>query len=130
MLPASGRQTSRGHDLFRLRAVLLKAKGEQVSEEEVHGAWSAWMQTIDSSHDALVPCAGPQPGDARRGRAVRRGHPRGGSPSDPLPWLTVAGGGLRPERRPSAGTLSEAPHSMHRETGNGSPADPRQFRAA
>ncbi|MGW5232271.1 DUF7701 domain-containing protein [Streptomyces nodosus] len=47
--------------MFRLRAVLLKAKGEQVSEEEVHDAWSAWMQTIDSSHDALVPCADLSP---------------------------------------------------------------------
>ncbi|UFQ18357.1 MULTISPECIES: DUF7701 domain-containing protein [Streptomyces] len=41
--------------LFRLYAVLLRAKGEQVRDEDVHDAWSAWMQTIDSGHDALVP---------------------------------------------------------------------------
>ncbi|MER5567209.1 DUF7701 domain-containing protein [Streptomyces goshikiensis] len=41
--------------LFRLYAVLLKAKGEQVTDEDVHDAWSAWMQSVDSTHPALVP---------------------------------------------------------------------------
>ncbi|MGW0788666.1 DUF7701 domain-containing protein [Streptomyces sp. NPDC002911] len=36
-------------------AVLLKAKGEQVTDEDVHDAWSAWMQTVNSAHEALVP---------------------------------------------------------------------------
>ncbi|WP_240805812.1 hypothetical protein [Streptomyces sp. BPSDS2] len=36
-------------------AVLLKAKGEQVTDEDVHDAWSAWMQSVDSTHEALIP---------------------------------------------------------------------------
>ncbi|MDF9811954.1 hypothetical protein [Streptomyces sp. SPB162] len=42
-------------DLFRIYAVLLQAKGEQVTDEDVHNAWSAWMQSVDSTHAALVP---------------------------------------------------------------------------
>ncbi|MFB4421951.1 hypothetical protein C5F59_012765 [Streptomyces sp. QL37] len=41
--------------LFRIYAVLLEAKGEQVTDEDVHNAWSAWMQSVDDSHAALVP---------------------------------------------------------------------------
>ncbi|MFD8732503.1 hypothetical protein [Streptomyces sp. NPDC059611] len=41
--------------LFRMYAVLLKAKGEQVTDEDVHDAWSAWMQDVDSTHEALIP---------------------------------------------------------------------------
>ncbi|MFF2314053.1 hypothetical protein ACFVVJ_29065 [Streptomyces albidoflavus] len=41
--------------LFRIYAVLLKAKGDQVTDEDVHNAWSAWMQSQDSTHEALVP---------------------------------------------------------------------------
>lgn len=41
--------------LFRLYAVLLNAKGEQVTDEDVHDAWCAWMQTVNSTHEALVP---------------------------------------------------------------------------
>lgn len=41
--------------LFRMYAVLLKAKGEQVTDEDVHDAWAAWMQTVNSTHEALVP---------------------------------------------------------------------------
>ncbi|MBE1596730.1 MULTISPECIES: DUF7701 domain-containing protein [Streptomyces] len=31
-------------DLFRIYAVLLQAKGEQVTDEDIHNAWTAWMQ--------------------------------------------------------------------------------------
>ncbi|MEW1758817.1 hypothetical protein AB0393_20190 [Streptomyces cyaneofuscatus] len=41
--------------LFRMYAVLLKVKGEHVTDEDVHDAWSAWMQSVDSTHEALVP---------------------------------------------------------------------------
>ncbi|GDY71052.1 hypothetical protein SAV31267_005370 [Streptomyces avermitilis] len=41
--------------MFRIYAVLLEAKGEQVTDEDVHNAWSAWMQSVDSSHAALIP---------------------------------------------------------------------------
>ncbi|MFE6411126.1 hypothetical protein ACFVOR_29830 [Streptomyces sp. NPDC057837] len=54
-LPSGAAPPADSDDLFRLYAVLLRVKGEQVCDEDVHDAWSAWMQTIDSSHDALVP---------------------------------------------------------------------------
>ncbi|MFB7114800.1 hypothetical protein [Streptomyces sp. NPDC056291] len=74
-LPPGAKPPADSDDLFRLYAVLLKAKGEQVSEEDVHDAWSAWMQTIDSSHDALVPFADLSPetraADAPYAEAIR-----------------------------------------------------------
>lgn len=41
--------------LFRLYAVLLRAKGPDVTESDVHDAWSAWMAARDGSHESLVP---------------------------------------------------------------------------
>lgn len=41
--------------LFRLYAVLAVAKGEAVTAEDVHNAWSAWMQQADPHHDSLRP---------------------------------------------------------------------------
>ncbi|MEV7862960.1 hypothetical protein AB0O86_30165 [Streptomyces hirsutus] len=74
-LPPGTEPPADSDDLFRLYAVLLKVKGEQVSEEDVHDAWSAWMQTIDSSHDALVPFADLTPetraADAPYAEAIR-----------------------------------------------------------
>ncbi|MFF3787448.1 hypothetical protein [Streptomyces sp. NPDC001933] len=54
-LPPDAEPPADSDDLFRIYAVLLKAKGEQVTDEDVHDAWSAWMQSVDSTHDALVP---------------------------------------------------------------------------
>ncbi len=41
--------------LFRVYAVLLLAKGEQVTRADVHNAWVAWMAGQDSDHESLVP---------------------------------------------------------------------------
>ena len=41
--------------LFRLYAVLLLAKGAEVTAEDVHNAWVAWMASQDAEHDSLVP---------------------------------------------------------------------------
>jgi hypothetical protein len=41
--------------LLRLYAVLLRAKGTNVTESDVHDAWSAWMATRDASHASLLP---------------------------------------------------------------------------
>lgn len=41
--------------LFRLYAVLLLAKGETVTSEDVHNAWAAWMQAGQGAHPALRP---------------------------------------------------------------------------
>ncbi|MFH9969601.1 hypothetical protein ACH4PR_51720 [Streptomyces mirabilis] len=54
-LPPDAKPPADSDDLFRIYAVLLKAKGEQVTDEDVHDAWSAWMQSVDSTHEALIP---------------------------------------------------------------------------
>jgi hypothetical protein len=41
--------------LFRVYAVLLLAKGEQVTQADVHNAWVAWMAGQDANHESLVP---------------------------------------------------------------------------
>lgn len=41
--------------LFRLYAVLALAKGTAVTAQDVHNAWSAWMQTIDAAHSSIRP---------------------------------------------------------------------------
>ena len=41
--------------LFRGYAVLLLAKGAQVTRADVHNAWVAWMAGQDSGHESLVP---------------------------------------------------------------------------
>ncbi|MDX2646988.1 hypothetical protein PV341_26155 [Streptomyces sp. PA03-1a] len=57
LLPAHAAPPNDAAGLFILYAVLLRAKGEQVSAEDVHDAWSAWMSTRDSDHPALIPFA-------------------------------------------------------------------------
>lgn len=42
-------------DLFVLYALLMRVKGDQVTAENVHDAWSVWMRTRDPLHPALVP---------------------------------------------------------------------------
>lgn len=41
--------------LFRLYAVLLLAKGPDVTTADVHNAWSAWMQTMQPDHQSIRP---------------------------------------------------------------------------
>ncbi|MFI7131156.1 hypothetical protein ACIBQ1_36100 [Nonomuraea sp. NPDC050153] len=57
LLPAQAAPPDDAAGLFVLYAVLLRAKGEEVSAEDVHDAWSAWMSTRDPDHPALVPFA-------------------------------------------------------------------------
>ncbi|MFB8778996.1 hypothetical protein VSS38_04645 [Streptomyces albogriseolus] len=54
-LPSAAQPPGGADDLFRLYAVLLRAKGTRVTDEDVHDAWSAWMQTVDDGHASLVP---------------------------------------------------------------------------
>jgi hypothetical protein len=44
-------------DLFMIYAVLLLAKGEQVSREDVHNAWVAWKIASGEQHESMVPFA-------------------------------------------------------------------------
>lgn len=48
--------------LFRLYAVLLLAKGEQVTQADVHNAWVAWMAGQDGHHESLIPLSDLDPG--------------------------------------------------------------------
>jgi len=54
-LPADALDQSRLDSLLLEYAVLVLAKGAQVSLEDVHNAWVAWMTTNGEQHEALVP---------------------------------------------------------------------------
>lgn len=41
--------------LFRIYAVLLLAKGQAVTREDVHNAWVAWMLDKGEAHESIVP---------------------------------------------------------------------------
>jgi hypothetical protein len=43
--------------LFRIYAVLLMAKGQEVTRGDVHNAWVAWMLDKGERHESLVPYA-------------------------------------------------------------------------
>lgn len=43
--------------LFRIYAVLLMAKGHEVTHEDVHNAWTAWMLDKGETHESMVPFA-------------------------------------------------------------------------
>ena len=42
-------------DLYRGYAVLLLAKGADVTAEDVHNAWAAWQASVQPDHRSLVP---------------------------------------------------------------------------
>ena len=41
-------------DLFRLYALLVRAKGAEVDAEDVHDAWVAWMSAAGERHPSMV----------------------------------------------------------------------------
>lgn len=41
------------NSLFLIYAVLALAKGEYVTAEDVHNAWSAWMTAKDENHESI-----------------------------------------------------------------------------
>ena len=43
--------------LFRIYAVRLLAKGKEVTRDDVHNAWVAWMLDRGETHESLVPFA-------------------------------------------------------------------------
>lgn len=54
-VPANDLPHEETEGLFRIYAVLLLAKGEYVTREDVHNAWVAWMTPRDPRHPSLVP---------------------------------------------------------------------------
>ncbi|MET9282620.1 hypothetical protein ABZY01_32775 [Streptomyces anthocyanicus] len=75
-LPPDAEPPEESAALFRMYAVLLKAKGAEVTDEDVHDAWSAWMQTVNRAHEALIPYDDLDPAtrafDAPYAEAIRR----------------------------------------------------------
>lgn len=67
--------------LFRLYALLALAKGTDVTTEDVHNAWAAWMQERDPQHRSLKPFgaldAATQEQDQPYAQAIRRAVDRG-----------------------------------------------------
>ena len=55
LLPPQARPPADADSPFLLYAVLMRAKGEQVTAADVHDAWAAWMDNRDPGHTALVP---------------------------------------------------------------------------
>ena len=41
--------------LYRAYALLLLAKGEAVTNEDVHNAWAVWAAEYDENHRSLIP---------------------------------------------------------------------------
>lgn len=54
-VPKSDLPDEETSDLFRIYAVLLLAKGQKVTAEDVHNAWVAWMTARESTHESLRP---------------------------------------------------------------------------
>lgn len=54
-LPPEARPPSDADALFLMYAVLMRAKGEEVTASDVHDAWAAWQQSLDPDHPALIP---------------------------------------------------------------------------
>lgn len=52
-LPGGTRVPPDAEPLFLAYAVLLRAKGEDVTGSDVHDAWVAWMTPRDADHEAL-----------------------------------------------------------------------------
>jgi hypothetical protein len=42
-------------NLLRLYALLAMVKGTETTQEDVHHAWSLWMETTNPGHPSIVP---------------------------------------------------------------------------
>jgi hypothetical protein len=54
-IPDGRMPDSGGAQLLLSYALLLRAKGVNVTNSDVHDAWAAWMVGIDPNHEALIP---------------------------------------------------------------------------
>lgn len=53
-IPADRMPDEDAEELLLLYAVLVRAKGADVTESDIHDAWSAWISKRDKSHESLV----------------------------------------------------------------------------
>jgi hypothetical protein len=68
-VPADAMPSGDTQPLFRMYAVLARAKGEAVDASDVHDAWAAWMAAIDPEHASLLPYADLTPETRESDRA-------------------------------------------------------------
>lgn len=54
-LPEGTSIPDNSESLFVIYAVLMRAKGADVTASDVHDAWSAWMMRQDPKHEAIRP---------------------------------------------------------------------------
>ena len=54
-LPKGTEVPEGSEDLFRMYAVLMRAKGVETQAEDVHDAWSAWVSGTEPDHESAVP---------------------------------------------------------------------------
>lgn len=54
-LPEGTEVPEGSEELFRIYAVLLRAKGAATTAADVHDAWSAWMAGSDPEHESIAP---------------------------------------------------------------------------
>ncbi len=54
-LPEGTSVPDNSDSLFVIYAVLMRAKGVDVTASDVHDAWSAWMMKQDPKHEAIRP---------------------------------------------------------------------------
>jgi hypothetical protein len=54
-LPEGARPPADSDGLFTIYAVLMRAKGENVTPSDVHDAWAAWISCTGDRHKSLVP---------------------------------------------------------------------------
>lgn len=59
--PKAVRMSNGDLPLYRLYAVLARAKGTATTPEDVHDAWSAWMSGLVANHRSLVPFSDLEP---------------------------------------------------------------------
>ena len=79
-------------DLLRLYAVLLRAKGVNITHSDIHDAWSAWMAKRDGEHVSLVAyedlAEDVREDDRVFATAVRRAADQVGEPGGSRPAFT------------------------------------------
>lgn len=56
-LPPGTKVPPNSEALFRIYAVLMRAKGTQTQLEDVHDAWTAWISHTESDHESARPYA-------------------------------------------------------------------------
>jgi hypothetical protein len=91
-IPVDRMPEGRTGDLLRVYAVLLRAKGADVTLSDIHDAWAAWMAMQESEHESLVPHedlpVDVQEQDRVFAMAVRRAATESGRSSGSRPYFS------------------------------------------